>query len=73
MQKLVRAIACFCADENGQGVAEYGLMLVFASLFAGIVFSVVSGAWHNSICAAFSAVVSQLNNSPAGASNAYSS
>ena len=73
MQKLVRAIAYFCADEDGQGVAEYGLILVLVSLFVGVVFSVVSGALHNSICAAFSQLVSQLNNSPAGASNVYSS
>jgi Flp pilus assembly pilin Flp len=73
MQKLVRAIACFCADEDGLGVAEYGLILVLASLFAGLVFSVASGACHNAICAAFSQVVSQLGNSPAGASNVYAS
>lgn len=62
----------FLADESGQGITEYGAILAFVAILVALVFSITQGALRHAICAAFSAVVSQLNNLSAGAANANS-
>jgi Flp pilus assembly pilin Flp len=65
-------ISRFINDESGQGITEYGAILAFVAILVALVFSITQGALRGAICAAFSAVVSQLNNLSSGAGNATS-
>lgn len=58
----------FIADEEGQGITEYGAILAFVAILVALVFSITQGALKSAISAAFSAVVSQLNQLSAAAS-----
>ena len=49
-----------------------GAILAFVAILVALVFSITQGALRGAICAAFSAVVSQLNNLSSGAGNATS-
>lgn len=70
-KKLTKKFFCaFLKDEDGQGITEYGAILAFVAILVALVFSITQGALRGSICAAFSAVVRQLNNLSAGAANA---
>ena len=60
----------FISDESGQGITEYGAILAFVAILVALVFSITQGALTAAISKAFSAVVSQLNNLSAAASNA---
>jgi Flp pilus assembly pilin Flp len=51
----------FVDDESGQGITEYGAILAFVAVLVGLVFSFAQGQLASSISAAFSSVVSQLN------------
>jgi Flp pilus assembly pilin Flp len=59
-------------DEDGQGITEYGAILAFVAILVALVFSITQGALRGAICAAFSAVVSQLNQLSRAASSATS-
>ncbi|HEY9715216.1 MAG TPA: hypothetical protein V6C72_17225 [Chroococcales cyanobacterium] len=52
----------FITDESGQGITEYGAILAFVAILVALVFGVAKGFLSSAISAAFSAVVSQLNN-----------
>ena len=65
-------VFAFVKDESGQGITEYGAILAFVAILVALVFSITQGALRGAICAAFSAVVHQLNNLSAGAGNATS-
>ncbi len=60
----------FITDESGQGITEYGAILAFVAILVALVFGITKGALTGAISQAFSAVVSQLNNLSAAASNA---
>ena len=62
----------FFRDESGQGITEYGAILAFVAILVALVFSITRGALTNAISAAFSAVVSQLNNLSSTAAGASS-
>ncbi len=55
-------ITRFINEESGQGITEYGAILAFVAILIALVFSIVQGQLAAAISAAFSAVVSQLNN-----------
>ncbi len=55
-------ITRFINEESGQGITEYGAILAFVAILVALVFSIVQGPLKAAISAAFSAVVSQLNN-----------
>ncbi len=55
-------ISRFINDESGQGITEYGAILAFVAILVALVFSITQGTLKAAISAAFSAVVSQLNN-----------
>ncbi len=55
-------ISRFIQDESGQGITEYGAILAFVAILVALVFSITQGTLTQAISAAFSAVVSQLNN-----------
>jgi Flp pilus assembly pilin Flp len=63
-------VSRFIADESGQGITEYGAILAFVALLVALVFSITRGALMSAISAAFSAVVSQLNNLSSAAAGA---
>jgi Flp pilus assembly pilin Flp len=65
-------ISRFVRDESGQGITEYGAILAFVAILVALVFSITQGALRGAICAAFSAVISQLNSISSGAGNATS-
>ncbi len=68
---MSNTIKRFFIEESGQGITEYGAVLAFVALLVALVFSITRGALMSAISAAFSSVVSQLNNlskSAAGAS-----
>lgn len=67
---MLAAFTRFVQDEDGQGITEYGAMLAFVAVLVALVFGVTNGSLRGSICAAFSAVTSQLNNLSSGAGNA---
>ena len=70
---MVRDFVCsFIEDENGQGITEYGAILAFVAILVALAFGITQGHLRGAICAAFSAVVSQLNNLSSGAGNATS-
>lgn len=60
----------FIHDECGQGITEYGAILAFVAILVALVFSITKGALTSAISAAFSAVVSKLNNLSAAAGSA---
>jgi Flp pilus assembly pilin Flp len=62
----------FIFDEDGQGITEYGAILAFVAILVALVFSITQGALRGAICAAFSAVVSQLNHLSSAAASATS-
>ncbi|MGH9550763.1 MAG: Flp family type IVb pilin [Terriglobales bacterium] len=70
--KEVQMISRFINDESGQGITEYGAILAFVAILVAVVFSITRGALASAISAAFSAVVSQLNNLSSAAANASS-
>ena len=65
-------VSTFFHDEAGQGITEYGAILAFVAILVALVFSITQGALRGAICAAFSAVVHQLNSLSTGAGNATS-
>lgn len=60
----------FITDESGQGITEYGAILAFVAILVALVFGITKGALTNAISAAFSAVVTQLNNLSSAAGSA---
>jgi len=60
----------FVRDESGQGITEYGAILAFVAILVALVFSITKGALTSAISAAFSAVISQLNNLSGAAGSA---
>ena len=60
----------FISDESGQGITEYGAILAFVAILVALVFGITKGALTSAISAAFSAVVTQLNNLSAYAGSA---
>ena len=65
-------ISRFINDESGQGITEYGAILAFVAILVALVFSITQGALKSAISAAFSAVVTQLNNLSTAAGGASS-
>ncbi len=57
--------------RSGQGITEYAAMLAFVAVLVALVFAFAPGKLSPAISAAFSVVVSQLNNL-AGASGSAS-
>lgn len=65
-----RQLREFVANEDGQGITEYGAILAFVAILVAVVFAITRGALTAAISKAFSAVVSQLNNLSTAASAA---
>jgi Flp pilus assembly pilin Flp len=57
----------FILDDSGQGITEYGAILAFVAILVALVFSITKGALTSAISAAFSSVISKLNNLSAAA------
>ena len=55
-----RTLDSFLSDESGQGITEYGAILAFVAVLVALIFTTQS-ALKDSISAAFSTVVEQLN------------
>jgi Flp pilus assembly pilin Flp len=49
-------------NSRGQGISEYGAMIAFVAVLVALCFNLTTGHLGGAICAAFSAVSSQLNN-----------
>ncbi len=52
----------FLNDESGQGITEYGAVLSFIAVLAGVVLVLINSSLKTSINQAFSLVGSQLSN-----------
>lgn len=52
----------FIADEEAQGITEYGAMLSFVAIIIALAFGFYNGSLSNAVSKAFSVIVSQLDN-----------
>lgn len=57
-------------NRSGQGIVEYASMLAFVAVLAALVFAFAPGKLSPAVSAAFSVVISQLNNLAAAATTA---
>lgn len=60
----------FLANEDAQGITEYGAILAFVSILVALAFGFYNGSLSNALSKAFSCVVSQLENMSAAAGGA---
>lgn len=60
----------YLVNEEAQGITEYGAILSFVAILVALAFGFYNGSLSNAMSKAFSAVVSQLENMAASASNA---
>lgn len=57
----------FLANEDAQGITEYGAILSFVAILVALAFGFYNGSLSNAVSKAFSSVVSQLENMSAAA------
>ena len=69
LKKQRDGVCDFLANEDGQGITEYGAVLAFVAILVALAFGFYNGSLSNAVSKAFSSVVSQLENMAAAASS----
>lgn len=63
------ALCDYLANEDAQGITEYGAILSFVAILVALAFGFYNGSLSQAVSKAFSSVVSQLENMSAAAAN----
>jgi len=59
---VTHLIKRFLVEESGQAIVEYGAILAFVAVLVAMVFTATTGGLRQALSAAFSTIVSQVNN-----------
>jgi Flp pilus assembly pilin Flp len=69
IRSQLEALWDYLANEDAQGITEYGAVLCFVSLLIALAFTFTNGSLGTAVLTAFSAITSQLNNMSAFAAS----